>query len=88
MSMYLYTDEFKVIGYTSYQAKHSSMEDSVKYYATEYMNGEKQYDYAMIDFVSDECITETCPAKNLGFVRYNITTGFPLPQFSAMRSFL
>jgi hypothetical protein len=50
------------------------MEDSVKYYATEYM--------AMIDFVSGEGITETCPAKNLGFDRYNITTGIPTPQFS------
>ena len=46
------------------------------------MNGKKQYDYAMIDFVSDEGITETCPAKNPGFVRYNITAGIPTPQFS------
>ena len=30
------------------------MKDSVKYYATEYMNGKKGYDYAMINFVSDE----------------------------------
>ncbi len=57
------------------------MEDSVKYYATEYMNGGKRYDYAMINFVSDEGITETCPSKILGFVRYNITKGIPTPQF-------
>jgi hypothetical protein len=37
---------------------------------------------SMIDFVSDEGITETCPAKILGYVRYNITTGIPTPQFS------
>ncbi len=49
------------------------MEDSVKYYATKYMNGGKRYDYAMINFVSDEGITETCPSKILGFVRYNIS---------------
>jgi hypothetical protein len=36
----------------------------------------------MIDFVSDEGITESCPAKILGFVRYDITTGIPTPQFS------
>ncbi len=58
------------------------MEDSVKYYTTEYMNGGKRYDYAMINFVSDEGITETCPSKLLGFVRYNITKGIPTPQFS------
>jgi hypothetical protein len=34
------------------------MEDSVKYYAIEYMNGKKRYDYAIINFVSDEGITE------------------------------
>ncbi len=56
------------------------MEDSVKYYATEYMNGGKRYDYAMTNFVSDEGITETCPSKILGFVRYNITKGIPTPQ--------
>jgi hypothetical protein len=74
-----YTDEFKVTGCTTYKVKNSSMEDSVKYYATEYMNGKKQYDYTMIDVVSDEGITETCPAKILGFVRYNITMGIPMP---------
>ena len=58
------------------------MEDSVKYYTTEYMNSEKRYDYAIIYFVSDEGITETCPAKILGFVRYNIIKGIPTPQFS------
>jgi hypothetical protein len=67
-----YTDKFKVTGSTTYKEKNNSMEDSVKYYATEYMNGEKRYDYAMINFVSDEGITETCPAKILEFVRYNI----------------
>ena len=76
-----YTDEFKVTGYTTYKVKDNSKEDSVKYYATEYMNGGKRYDYAMINFVSDEGMTETCPSKILGFVRYNITKGIPTPQF-------
>jgi hypothetical protein len=58
------------------------MDDTIKYYTTEYMNGEKRYDYAMINFVSDEGMTATCPAKILGFVRYNITKGIPTPQFS------
>jgi hypothetical protein len=46
------------------------------------MNGEKRYDYATTSFVSDEGITESCPAKILGFVRYNITKGISTPQFS------
>jgi len=35
------------------------MEDTIKYYATEYMNGEKRYDYAMINFDSDEGMAAT-----------------------------
>jgi hypothetical protein len=58
------------------------MEDSVKCYATKYMNGGKRYDYAMINFMSDEGITETSPSKILGFVRFNITKGIHTPQFS------
>jgi hypothetical protein len=67
---------------TTYYAVNNSMDDTIKYYATEYMNGEKRYDFAMINFVSDEGMTATCPAKILGFVRYNITKGIPTPQFS------
>ena len=44
------------------------------------MNGGKHYDYAMIDFVLDNGDTATCPAKILGFVRYNITNGIPTPK--------
>jgi hypothetical protein len=77
-----YTDKFAVTGYTMYNALNKSMDDTIKYYATEYMNGEKRYDYAMINFVSDEGMTSTCPSKILGFVRYNITKGIPTPQFS------
>jgi len=58
------------------------MEDTIKYYATEYMNGEKRYDYAMKNFVSDKGMTASCSAKNLGFVRYNIKKSIPTPQFS------
>jgi hypothetical protein len=36
----------------------------------------------MINVVSDEVITETCPSKILGFVRYNITKGILTPRFS------
>jgi hypothetical protein len=52
------------------------------YYATEYMNGEKRYDYAMIDFVSDDGLKATCPSMILGFLWYNITFGIPTPHFS------
>jgi hypothetical protein len=54
----------------------------VKYYANEYMNGQKRYDYAMIEFVSDDVTAVTCPAIILGFVQYNITLGTPTPQFT------
>ena len=77
-----YTDKFKVTGYTTYKNAVHNSDDTIKYYATEYMNGDKRYDYAMINFISDEGITATCQSKILGFVRYNITKGIPTPQFS------
>ena len=46
------------------------------------MNGEKRYDYEMIDFLSDDGLSATCPAMILGFLRYNITFGIPTPHFS------
>jgi hypothetical protein len=55
---------------------------SVKYYANGYMNGQKRYDYAMIEFVSDDGTVTTCPAIMLGYLRYNITLGIPKPQFT------
>ncbi len=58
----------------------------MKYYANEYMNGQKRYDYAMIEFVSDDGTVATCPAMILGFVRYNITLGIPTPQFTGVKS--
>ena len=60
----------------------NASDNSVKYYANEYMNGQKRYDYAMIEFVSDDGTIATCPAMILGFVRYNITLGIPTPQFT------
>ncbi len=36
----------------------------------------------MIDFVSDDGFSATCPAMILGFLRYNITLGIPTPHFS------
>ena len=48
------------------------------------MNGQKRYDYAMIDFVSDDGTIATCgPALILGFVQYNIILGTPTPQFTS-----
>ncbi len=50
------------------------------------MNDQKRYDYAMIEFVSDDGTVTTCPARILGFVQYNvqynITLGIPTPQFT------
>jgi hypothetical protein len=48
------------------------------------MNGQKRYDYAMIEFVSDDGTIATCPAMILGFVQCNITLGIPTPQFTGV----
>jgi hypothetical protein len=62
------TDEFKVSGYTTFKVYDNASDNSVKYYANEYMSGQKKNDYAMIGFVSDEGTIATCPAMILGFV--------------------
>ncbi len=62
-----YTDEFKVTGYTTFKVNNTSSEKTVTYYATEYMNGEKRYDYTMIVFLSDDGLSATSPAMILGF---------------------
>ncbi len=78
-----FTDEFKVTGYTTFKVYVNSSDNSVKYYANEYMNGQKRYDYAMIEFVSDDGTIATCPEMILGFVQYNITLGIPTSQFTS-----
>jgi hypothetical protein len=77
-----FTDEFKVTGYTTFKVYGDSSNNSVKYYANEYMNSRKRYDYTMIEFVSDDGTVATCPAMILGFVQYNITSGISTPQFT------
>ncbi len=77
-----FTDDFKVTGYTTFKVYDNASDNSVKYYANEYMNGQKRYDYAMIEFVSDDGTISTCPAMILVFVQYNITLGIPTPQFT------
>jgi hypothetical protein len=77
-----FTDELKVTGYTTFKVYDNASDNSVKYYANHYMNGQKRYDYAMIEFVSDVSTIATCPAMILGFVQYNITLGIPTPQFT------
>ncbi len=76
-----FTDEFKVTGYTSFKVYDNASDNSVKYYTNEYMNSQKRYNYAMIEFVSDDGTIATCPAMILGFVQYKITLGIPTPQF-------
>ncbi len=60
----------------------NAADNSVKYYANEYMKGQKRYDYAMIEFVSDDGTIATRPAMILGFVQYNIILGIPTLQFT------
>ena len=79
-----FTDEFQVTGYTTFKVYDNTSDNSVKYFANEYMNSQnqKRYDYAMIELVSDEGTIATCPAMILGFVQYDITLGIPTPQFT------
>jgi hypothetical protein len=63
-----FTDEFKVTGYTTFKVYDNASDNSVKYYANKYMCGQKRYDYAMIEFVSDNGTIATCPAMILRFV--------------------
>jgi hypothetical protein len=46
------------------------------------MNCQKRYDYAMIEFESDDGTIATCPAMILGCAQYNITLDIPTPQFT------
>jgi hypothetical protein len=77
-----FTDEFKVTRYTTFKVYDNASDNSVKYNANEYMNCRKRYDYAMIEFVSDDGTISTCCAMILEFVQYNITLGIPTPQFT------
>jgi hypothetical protein len=77
-----FTYEFKVTGHTTFKVYDNASDNSVKYYANEYVNVQKRYDYAMIEFVSDDGNIAKCPAMILGFVQYNITLGIPTPQFT------
>jgi hypothetical protein len=62
-----FTDELKVTEYTTFKVNVNSSNNSVKYYANEYMNGQKRYDYAMNEFVLDDETITTCSAMILGF---------------------
>ncbi len=77
-----FTDEFKVTGYTTFKVYDNASGNSVKYYANKYMISQKRYDYAMIEFVSDDGTVATCPAIILGFVQYNIRLGVHTLQFT------
>jgi hypothetical protein len=77
-----FTDELKVTRYTTFKVYDNASDNSVKYHANKYMNGQKRYDYAMVEFVSDDGTVAMCPAMILGFIQYNITLGIPTPQFT------
>ncbi len=76
-----YCAGYSVTGFTTWNCGLQTESDQLTiYHATEYMNGKSCYDYAMISFVSDDGKTNTCPAKILGFVKYNVTRGIPTPH--------
>ncbi len=64
-----FTDEFKVTRYTTFKVYDNASDNAVKYYANEYMKGQKRYDYVMIEFVSDDGTVATCPAIILGLLQ-------------------
>ena len=76
-----YSESYKVTGYTSLTINCKTTAKRVIYYASELKNGQKRYDYAMVDFVDNDGATQSCPAMMLGFIRYDITLGIPTPQF-------
>ncbi len=82
-----FTEDFKVTGYTTFKVYDNASDNSGKYYANEYMNGQNGYDYAMIEFVSDDRTIATCPAMILGFVQYNITWVFLHPNLQVKKSY-
>ena len=76
-----YSESYKVTGYTSLTINCKTTAKRVIYYASELKNGQKRYDYALVDFVDNDGATQSCPALMLGFIRYDITLGIPTPQF-------
>jgi len=76
-----YSDSYKVTGYTSLKVICRDTDEKVIYYATELMNGNRCYDYALLDFVGNDGSTQSCPSLILSFIRYDITSGIPTPQF-------
>jgi hypothetical protein len=76
-----YLDLYKVTGYTSLTMNCKDTAQRVIYYASELKNGQKWYNYALVDFVDNYGTTKSCPALMLGFIRYDITLRIPTPQF-------
>jgi len=76
-----YRNAFSITGYTSVTLTHDQNQLPVIYYASPSVNGKERYDYAMINFKDDNDVTNTCPAKILGFIQYNVTLGIPTPHF-------
>ena len=57
---------------TTFKVYDNASDNSVKYYANKCMNCQKRYDYAMIEFVSDDGNITTCSAGYWGL--YDITS--------------
>jgi hypothetical protein len=64
-----FTVKFKGTGYIAFTVYDNASNNSVKYYPNKYMNGQKRYDYAVIEFLSDDETIATCPAIIQGFVQ-------------------
>jgi hypothetical protein len=77
-----YTGPFEIEGYTRFTMTPSNSDEQVQFHASEYLQGGPWYDYAMVQFASDEGPKEdtTSPARILGFFRY-LTPGIPTPHF-------
>ena len=74
-----YSESYEVTGYTSLTINCKTTAKRVIYYASELKNGQKWYNYALIDFVDNDGATKSCFALMLGFIQYDITLVIPTP---------
>ena len=57
-----YSDSYKVTGYTSLTMNCKDNEKRVIYQASELKNGQKRYNYALVDFVDNDGATRSWPS--------------------------
>jgi hypothetical protein len=82
------TKEFEVTGYTYLKTSCLPSKENVIYYANKNMGGKTRYDFALINFLTDEGKNISCPSKILGFLTYKKTQGVLTPLFATDQEML